>query len=266
MFKKYPRYYGQRPMAKEENEEFVTAKLRPFQQEVSTYESSHLTEFLPKPLPSRNFNYKLGRLPQRYLAKIETEEEKRVRLVSERSQIRELTTKFNREHGDLFPDSFTRKNVSNGTSKMEKSVQLLSFDRMHHRLNYFIQNHYGKKFPSIEKRVIRTSPFFSPKVKGDYCAYEKMVEETGIARYLHGPMHAARASLWTLMLADLLNKNNIPVSLEEIENAVTCVSSHDAAREDEGKDFWDEELRAFRNLFNKIGILRREDCRIGEGG
>lgn len=242
IFEKYPKYYGPQPMTKEENDEFIKTKLRPFQQKVSSYESSHLKEFLPKPLPSRNFNYKLGRLPQRYLAKVETEEEKGVRHARERKRARELTTKFTTEKGDLFPTSIT-KNRSKRVLEPENSepqVQLSSFDRMHHGLNYFIQNYYSKKFPPIEKRIIQTAPFFSPKAQGNYAAYEAMVEETGVARYLHGSMHAARASLWTLMLANLLNKNNLPVSLEEIESAVIASSSHDAAREDEGKDLWDE--------------------------
>ncbi len=79
---------------------------------------------------------------------------------------------------------------------------------------------------------------------GNYQATALEVKDEKIpARSTHGTMHAARVTLWTQVLIHANNKLKNPIQ-KDAYNPIflaTAGGMHDAAREDEGVDYWDSE-------------------------
>jgi len=82
----------------------------------------------------------------------------------------------------------------------------------------------------------------------------KNLKDGYIERSIHGAMHAARATLWSLMMNNVLQEiapNYVNTSLEKIAKYLNTdiehillilsitVACHDAARKSEGKDYWE---------------------------
>ena len=77
------------------------------------------------------------------------------------------------------------------------------------------------------------------------------------ARGVHGSMHCARTTLWTQVLSRLYEK----LGQNAIENAFLLgitAAFHDAARESEGTDYWDEESSVLiEKLLERAGQSQR---------
>ncbi len=69
---------------------------------------------------------------------------------------------------------------------------------------------------------------------------EKLAEKQTTARDIHGTMHATRVVLWSQLLRLIYQTNNSSVSANPVYLALTA-ALHDAARENEGTDYWDDE-------------------------
>lgn len=74
---------------------------------------------------------------------------------------------------------------------------------------------------------VRYSPFVEP-VRGE------------VPRWTHGAMHAARTTLWGLLLSELYRCYTGEIE-DNLRDLLLAMTHHDCAREDEGADLWDEQ-------------------------
>lgn len=58
-------------------------------------------------------------------------------------------------------------------------------------------------------------------------------------RAVHGPLHASRVMLWTMLFAEIYRENNRHLNVSPVSLALAA-GLHDAAREGDGVDLWDE--------------------------
>jgi hypothetical protein len=126
-------------------------------------------------------------------------------------------------------------------------AQFLSFKNVaiaHHRdvLPYYAEPYPEKPTYVDERMEIRflASPFY-----GHDCAfyetYAKQVETMQIIpRGIHGAMHSTRVTLFSLMLKELYAIAGKALSVPTHLLAIAA-GFHDAARQDEGKDYWDRQ-------------------------
>ncbi|WP_437312888.1 hypothetical protein [Sorangium sp. So ce385] len=95
--------------------------------------------------------------------------------------------------------------------------------------------------------VVRYSPFVEPV-------------RQQVPRWTHGAMHAARATMWGLLLSELYRYYTGDVE-EQLRDLLLAITHHDCAREDEGPDLWDEPSGArFAAYLRERGELDPEYC------
>lgn len=272
---KSPCYYESfplQPITEEESKKFRKEELLPYQKKISEYDSDYLKELLPKPLPAKNFLYKLARVPMRFRAKIETDEEKRSRFVAEKKRLRELTEKYGEKIPSVSELLLIQPSIALDSSAIVSGAMAsapiavrneIDFATAQQGLRHFIQFCYNKKFPHPKERQCKAAPFYSTKIRGDYEQYLETVEKTKVTRAIHGAMHASRTALWVLVLGRLCQKKHIEIKDEEIYNAILSAGSHDGGREDEGKDYWDEAsakiLLAYLEVHTPLPKEKREE-------
>lgn len=145
-----------------------------------------------------------------------------------------------------------------------------------------LNKHYRKPFPAPVRGVRKNftnSPFYSGRLKDDYEGYLEQFKTRQVAREKHGSAHAARTTLWTLILSNYLNQLKVEIPSKEKYKAAYSAIFHDSGREDEGVDVWEEDsanaLRdygnssknSFTNLHNSIeemsSIIVNKD-KVGE--
>lgn len=70
--------------------------------------------------------------------------------------------------------------------------------------------------------------------------YSPLVEplRREVPRWTHGAMHAARATLWGLLLSELY-RHHTGQREPQLHRLLLAITHHDCARQDEGTDYWD---------------------------
>ncbi len=101
---------------------------------------------------------------------------------------------------------------------------------------------YKEPMPANSSYRIKTSGirFFDGRNVRHAEHVKKLAKKEVTARSIHGTMHAARVALWSQLLRILYNRIELYVEDAPVELALTA-ALHDAAREGEGIDHWDEE-------------------------
>lgn len=127
--------------------------------------------------------------------------------------------------------------------------------------------HYATPFP--EKPVYKEAgetkkvphPLFNMK-RSAYEDYKKSVEKgEATPRSIHDPMHATRAAIWSQMLANLYERLGKSQPIDRFKLALST-AIHDIARQDEGKDYWDEESGEFLDSYLKQRQLFLADAQV----
>ena len=124
-----------------------------------------------------------------------------------------------------------------------KNLNLLQVSRLLHR---GVLPHYATPFPKVpsymqgKDRVLVQWPFFSEKHESDHEAYLKAVKAGEIlARSTHGSMHAMRVCLFALMCNFMCLHRGLKLEVR-VQFLLLAAGMHDAMRQDEGEDHWDE--------------------------
>lgn len=77
----------------------------------------------------------------------------------------------------------------------------------------------------------------------------------GVAKSVHGSMHACRTTIWALMLMGLAKQKGIPIKDKDVYLTSLATTLHDSGREEGGRDFWDgksaENAKAYLKDFCK---------------
>jgi hypothetical protein len=212
--------------------------LSDYKKRVSAYDSDFLDKVVPKPLSEGNFRYRLERTKQRAFAKIESFERAKMRLLKEADDLKIATLGLKGKHTIYCKHPITAQMIDDLQTRASLSPEMVAIEQ---NLLVANQRHYRTPFPSIEKRQVKTTPYFSRKIGSDFNQYMDLVQETGVSRAKHGTAHASRTTLWVTMLANLANKKGASLSPEAIKRSACSASFHDAAREDEGVDHWDDQ-------------------------
>lgn len=106
---------------------------------------------------------------------------------------------------------------------------------------------YASPFPpnpsyrdeKLGKRVKLANPWYGPEITS-YDDYLKKVELGEIlARTIHGPIHAVRVAIWSLLLLKLYSLRNDKLDIDRYWLALSA-AAHDIARQDESIDRWDK--------------------------
>lgn len=86
-----------------------------------------------------------------------------------------------------------------------------------------------------------------------------------IPRWVHGPIHSARSTVWALLLIHLYN-TECRRKIKDVYEILLAVSEHDDARKGEGKDEWDHESGTnVKHHFLKEGYPLSYAKLLGEG-
>jgi hypothetical protein len=121
---------------------------------------------------------------------------------------------------------------------------------------------YAELFPQkpmfrddkVEKEV--QSPNFEHNTYDEYI--KKVQKEEMLPRTTHGAMHATRVGIWSQVLKNVFKEAGLGVVESPIKLAIAA-GMHDAAREDEGKDFWDRDSAIkMRQIMERRGMSEQE--------
>jgi len=117
----------------------------------------------------------------------------------------------------------------------DNSISTLAFHR--DILPYYATPFPKQPFCKQNKKVVALGhpPSFS------YDEYIKAFQKgSAVARSTHGPMHASRAALFGIMLKNILVSKGLKLEVP-LQMMIATVGLHDAARQDDGIDRWDNE-------------------------
>lgn len=116
------------------------------------------------------------------------------------------------------------------------------------------------------ERIVKpkSQAFYGHTYRADFESYNKAVKngET-LPRKIHGPMHASRVSLYSLLLAQIMGELGSPAEVSKELLSVTA-GMHDSARQDEAVDLWDAESAELTKhvVKDQLGINDEEILRI----
>lgn len=220
-------------VCQEDVEKFRKAE-KLYKEKISIFSDEALKKVVPKGLPGKHALYKAWRRQQQALTRLETKEEALDRKCRERSILQDLYAPTSSQRLMSVPQPVLMHQVQ--ATQRNIVVQLTD-----ERLFYAVSHHYGKLFPCPEDGSPHFYGTYNSNKIADYAQYQTSVRDTGITRTLHGAMHAARTALWTLLLGNLCST---PPSNEQRIRSATAAAFHNAGRQDEGVDLWDEESAA----------------------
>lgn len=107
--------------------------------------------------------------------------------------------------------------------------------------------------PSYKKKGAQSRIFLKPNLQRN-ARLEKVKKQELPARDIHDCMHATRVALWSQLLRLLYIKLSFQIQGNPVHLALTA-ALHDAAREDDGDDFWDDESAELVSIqLQAIGI------------
>ena len=89
----------------------------------------------------------------------------------------------------------------------------------------------------LGKQLI-SNPYWGPGIHSHEEYLKKIQEGDILPRSCHGPMHAARTSIWSQGDVKLYLKAKKEINIDQEKLAITA-GSHDRLRGDEAKDYWD---------------------------